>query len=345
MHVSDPAASILSDSPADLEARGRGETLYLPEACYRMLAEESLPLFALGLSDVSPALTFRLNLDDKAEIVDVEILRSLVHVERLSYAEADEKAAEEELSPLFALADKLLAKRLASGAVSIDLPETHISVLDGKISIEAVQVYRSSEMVREFMLVAGVAASRWAMRKRVPFPFVAQELGDLPSQSLEGYAGSYQLRRCMRPRRLSSQPGRHGGLGLEEYTQVTSPLRRYTDLLAHQQIRAFLKGGPLLSTDEVLLRVAAGEIAAQASVQAERASRSHWTMVYLSEHKNSEWDAVVVERKGNRATVLIPSLGLETQLTVKGDPALNEGIRLSLNSVRIPELLVTFSSI
>ena len=81
-------------------------------------------------------------------------------------------------------------------------------------------------------------------------------------------AGSYQLRRFMRPRTLSTKPGLHWGLGLSQYTQVTSPLRRYPDLLAHQQIRAFLQGRPPLSEEEVLAALAAGEAAAAATVLA-----------------------------------------------------------------------------
>jgi len=78
VHVADPAAVIGPDSPADLEARNRGATLYLPEGTFRMIAEEALPLFALGLSEVSPALTFKIDLADDYSILSTEILRSWV---------------------------------------------------------------------------------------------------------------------------------------------------------------------------------------------------------------------------------------------------------------------------
>lgn len=343
VHVADPAASIKADDECDVEARGLGETLYLPEGSFRMLAEESLPLYALGLCPSSPALSFKIVLNDDASIKDVEIHKTLVSVDRLTYGEADARAQEPGLAPLFALAEKLYARRLAAGAVVIDLPETHIHVENGAVSIDRIESYRAADMVREFMLIAGNGAARWAIRNRVPFPFVAQELGDLPAEALPGLAGSYQLRRCMRPRRLSSAPGAHAGLGLGEYTQVTSPLRRYTDLVAHQQIRAFLDGKTPQSSDEVLARIAAGEAAAQAAVQAERASRQHWTMVLLSRNKDTLWDAVVVDKKGNRATVLIPALAMETSIALKTDAALNDTVKVAVNSVKIPELEAVFA--
>jgi exoribonuclease-2 len=174
------------------------------------------------------------------------------------------------------------------------------------------------------------------MQRNVPFPYIEQEIAEMPDEIFPGMAGSYQLRRCMRPRLLSLKPGRHGGLGLDTYTQVTSPLRRYTDLLAHIQIRAFLRGSEILSPDETAARLAAGEAAAVAITQAERASRNHWINVYLSDKKDSVWDAVALEKKGNRWAAMIPALALETQVSLRKEIAPNEPLKLILKSVNIP---------
>jgi exoribonuclease-2 len=199
------------------------------------------------------------------------------------------------------------------------------------------------------MLLAGEGAARWASRRQLAFPFVSQETGDLPASPLPGMAGAYQLRRCMRPRAVSVKPGLHWGLGLDQYSQVTSPLRRYLDLLAHQQIRAALQtpayaGRPPLSTDELVLLLGAGEAAYQASIHAERASRSHWTAVYLN-GKDTPWEGVVLEKKGARAVVMIPALGLETQVSLKSGAEPNDMVKLTLVSAKIPEGEVVFSAL
>jgi exoribonuclease-2 len=194
-------------------------------------------------------------------------------------------------------------------------------------------------MVRECMLLAGEGAGMWAegrLNTGFAFPFVSQEAGDIPAEIPGGFAGSYQLRRCMRPRTLSPRPGPHWGLGLDVYSQVTSPLRRYTDLLAHLQIRALLRGGEPLSSGEVSSRLGAAEAAAQAAAQAERASKLHWTLVYLSDKKDSIWDAAALEKKGNRWVVIIPALALETQVPLRKDIAPNDTVKLALKSVNIP---------
>jgi len=361
VHVADPACSVLPGSPADIEARNRGATLYLPEGALRMLAQEALPLFALGFGgDFSPALSFRLVLNPDLTIKETEIFPSVVKVTRLTYAEADaiidgggkdgggQTAAI--LSALAGIAERNAERRLDTGAVMIDLPEAHIHVSLGaggenSVCVQQISSRRSADMVRECMVLAGEGAARWALQRRLPFPYISQEAGELPEKRLEGLAGAWQLRRCMRPRSLSAKPGVHWGLGLDEYTQVTSPLRRYTDLLCHQQIRAWLnrnegRGEEPLTEEEVLFRVSAAEAAAAAASRAERASRAHWLAVYLLEkmpEKDTMWEAVVLDRKGNKGTVIIPALGLETQVSMRGTEKPNDSVTLALSSVKIPE--------
>jgi exoribonuclease-2 len=348
VHVADPAASIAMDSPPEKEARDRGATLYVPEGSFRMLAEEALPIFALGLAETSPALTFKMTLNDDGGIAETEIFPSNVKVTRISYQEADTLAEDARLRDLFAVAERNLKRRLRSGAIQIDLPEVHISLRQGRVTVEPLVTYRSVGLVRECMLIAGEGAGIWAMQNNVPFPYIVQEIGERLENILPGMAGSYQLRRCLRPRILSTKPGRHEGLGLDTYTQVTSPLRRYTDLLAHVQIRAFLRGGSLkggvVSADELYARMAAGEAAAIAVNQAERASRNHWIMAYLSSQKDSAWDAVALEKKGNRWALLIPSLALETQVSFRKEIEPNERVKLVLKSVHIPQGEAVFSA-
>jgi len=315
-----------------------------------MLADETLPLFALGLDKTSAALTFKITLDSAGEITGVEIFPSIVKVKRLTYEEADNLMASpdnkesELLYGLYEIAQKNIKRRLQAGAVNIELPETHISFNGAEVIIEPIIRHNSADMVRECMLLAGEGAGIWAIQRNIPLPYIGQETAEMPEEILPGLAGAYQLRRCMRPRILSVNPSLHCGLGLDTYTQVTSPLRRYTDLLAHIQIRKFLKNGSFLSADEISGRMMAGEAAAIAVTQAERASRSHWTMVYLSCRKETVWDAVALEKKGNRWTVIIPAIGLETQIPLRNDASPNEHLKLILKSVNIPKLEAVFTA-
>jgi len=349
VHVADPASSVAPGSPVEREARDRGATLYLPETTIRMFAENALPLFALGLSEKSPALTFKMTVDEDGEISDTEIFPSVVKVRRITYEEADkimdgapcaanthDEKDSAALCALYDLATLFYKRRALMGAINIDLPEVHVTVDGGNVEIKPVIHYRSASLVRECMIIAGEGAGNWAIGKGLAFPYISQEI-ELQGKVPGGLSGSWQLRRCMRPRVLSTKPGRHQGLGLDTYTQVTSPLRRYTDLLAHLQIRAFLRGGKPLLSEEVMAHLGAGDAAAAAVSHAERFSKNHWKMIYLSGKKDSVWNAVALEQKGNRWAVIIPSLALETQVSMHRDVLPNDEVKLILKSVHIPK--------
>lgn len=358
VHIADPADTVLPDSAIDKAARSRGATLYIPEGASRMLAEESLSDYALGLPEneetatggaYSRALSFRIKLNDDGAIEETSVLKTLVRVQRLTYAQADAQSSGD-LAALFKIADKNIERRKAAGAVFIQMPEVHISLeypantANGEpaVRIEPIIRCRSAELVREFMLLAGEAAARFAFKNAIPFPFVCQEKPEIPRSLSEGLAGQYRLRRCMKSRTISTSPLAHAGLGLGMYSQVTSPLRRYSDLAAHEQLHAFLDGRPLLSKDSLLERISEGDAAASAAVKAERKSNLHWTLVYLLQHKDSRFEAVIVDIKENQAVVIIPALAQEALIPLVPGKTLNDTVYVQAKAVNIPELTATY---
>jgi hypothetical protein len=58
-------------------------------------------------------------------------------------------------------------------------------------------------------------------------------------------------------------------------------------------------------------------------------------MVYLSDKKDSVWDAVALENKGSRWAVIIPSLALEAQVPLQREVLPNDKINLILKSANI----------
>lgn len=352
VHIADPASTVFPDSPIDIAARGRGTTLYLPEGASRMLAEESLTDYALGLAEeldppqLSRALSFRLKLDESGAIEESTVFKTFVKVERLTYEQADEQKLSPALAPLYAIAQKNIERRKAAGAVFIELPEVHLHVTktgdNATVHIDPLTHTESSAVVRELMLLAGEAAARFAFKNNIAFLYVSQETPDIPKELPEGLAGQHRVRRCMKRRSVGVTPGHHAGLGITMYSQVTSPLRRYSDLVAHQQLRAFLDGRPLLDKDEILERISAGDAASVASVKAERKSNLHWTLVYLAEHPDWHSEAIIADIKDKQAIILIPSIAQESIVTPPRKVELNEKIGVHAININIPELTVVY---
>ncbi|RMF03424.1 MAG: RNB domain-containing ribonuclease, partial [Chloroflexi bacterium] len=155
-------------------------------------------------------------------------------------------------------------------------------------------------------------------------------------------SGHFARRRTLTRSQLSSTPAPHAGLGLEIYAQSTSPLRRYADLVVHQQLRAHISGAPPLDEAEVLARVGAAESVTGSVRQAERLANKHWTLVYLLQNPGWQGEGVLVEHDGRRGRVLIPELDLETRMTVSQKLQLDDSIPLQLSAVNLPELEARF---
>jgi len=341
VHVADVAALVPPGSEADLEARARGATLYLPEGAAPMLPWEAAERLGLGLEEVSPALSFGLRLDAEGAVADLEVSPSWVRVTRLTYEEAEARLDQEPLRGLYHLARQSGARREARGAIPLDLPEVRIRVSGDAVSIRPVAPLRSRELVTEAMLMAGEAAATYAIQRMIPMPFTTQDPPETDERPRD-LAGMYALRRQLRPSQQSSAPGSHAGLGLDSYIQATSPLRRYLDLVAHQQLRAHLRGQELLGTQDLVERIGAASASSGSVRRAERLARMHWTLVYLAERLDWRGDGILVDKRGRRGTVLIPDLDLDVQVHLRADLPLNSLVSLALRKVNLPMLEANF---
>jgi len=347
VHIADPASSVEPDSKIDIAARDRGTTLYIPEGTSRMLCESCLEDYALGLKEDSHALSFRIKLDAESQIEECQVFKTNVKVKRLTYKYAEEHKEDAELKPLFEIARKNKARREKNGAVTIQMPEVDISVdkETKKVTIEPEDRLESNEMIAELMILAGEGAARFAFKNQIPFMYISQEAPDFPANLPDGWAGQFARIKCMRKRSVGITPAPHAGLGVSFYSQVTSPLRRYGDLISHEQLRAFIDGRHLIAKDDMLERVAAGDAASIAAKKASRQSDTHWKLVYLLQNPEAEYEAFCIDRRGNDALFLIPSLDMQATLRNCSDVNLNDAAVLKMSKVDIPEQKVDFSRI
>ncbi|MBK1703963.1 RNB domain-containing ribonuclease [Halochromatium glycolicum] len=337
VHVADVAHLVAADSELEQEARARGANLYLPERTIHMLPPAVTEQLGLGLQERSPALSFGITLDAEGAIADVLVQPSLVRVQRLSYAEADRRLEQPPLSELAAVAERYRARRLAQGATEIDLPEVSVRVQEGEVVIRPVERSGARALVTELMLMAGEAAARYCQARAIPIPYATQPAPERIEQPA-GMAAMYAYRRLFKPSRsLVGEPSRHFGLGLDAYTRATSPLRRYSDLLVHQQLRAHLQGAEPLTAEQVSRRIGEAEQGAMTARRAERQSNLHWKLVHLGRNPRWSGEGVVVELQERKAVLMIPPLALETRIRAKPDMALDQRIPLALAEVDLAQ--------
>ncbi|MEW7976555.1 MAG: RNB domain-containing ribonuclease [Candidatus Sedimenticola endophacoides] len=341
VHVADVAALVTPDSPLDLEARGRGANLYLPEGIVHMLPPAITGQLGLGLQEVSPALSIGFCLDEAVSPYDILIRPSRIRASRHTYEEVEGRMDEAPFATLKRLAQAYRGRRDAAGAAHIDLPEVSVRVREGQILIKPLERLESRRMVTEAMLMAGEAVARYALENGIALPFASQPAPEAPRRP-EGMAAMYAYRRQMRPSQSKTLEAPHAGLGLAVYTRATSPLRRYLDLVTHQQLRAYLRELPPMPVSEIAARIGASDAASGGIRRAERLSNTHWKMLYLQRNPGWEGEAVVVECNDNRATVIIPELALETRVRLRDKAYPDQRLRLAVREVDPADLSAWF---
>jgi len=311
VHIADPGAFVAPRSELLREAGRRAATLYLPDRKITMfppaLAEGP---FSLEDGVDRAALSLRAELSPEGEVTSFAFLISRVRVdERISYEEADHLLYEQHgtcarlLGRLQEAADLLEARRKAHGAFVLNGPEVKIRVDDeGRIQLR--QVERESPgraLVAEMMILVGCCAARLFLRHCIPAIYRVQEPPEEPLGPTEGTldaASFYHMLRKLRRAELSRIPGRHAGLGVEPYVQITSPIRRYGDLLLQQQLKSLLlTGRPCYDEEELLDALGSAEATAACLVVVERETRRFWTLRYLEGRKGTRMSAMVLEER------------------------------------------------
>jgi len=342
VHVADVAAQVTPDSELDFEARSRGANLYLPEGVIHMLPPDLTRQLGLGLQQRSPALSFGFKLTGSGEVTDLEVVTSWVKVTGKSYAEVNGELEREPFAQLLQLTRRYQRRRMEAGAAGINLPEASVRVeSDGSIRIRPLERLESREMVSELMLMTGEGVAAYALEHDLPIPFATQPE---PKERLQpqGMAAMYAYRRQMKPSRSNTLEGPHAGLGLAAYSRTTSPLRRYLDLVTHQQLRAHYRGTPLLSVAEISQRIGVADLVSGSVRRVERLSNQHWKLLYLQRNPGWRGKGVVVELQEKRATLIIPELAMETRIRMQREVTLDSELDLEVREVDVPDQMVWF---
>ena len=330
VHIADPSAVIEFGGELERFACSRGATSYLPEKTTHMLPEGAVDIFGLGLQDISPALSFGIKINDHGEADLEKLCLSKVKVERYNYSQAEELMNSSSFAPCVAAIERFRQYRMANNAVMIRLPEVKIKVDIPERNIKITELDRSParELVANAMMAAGHAAAKFAVKHDLTMAFAVQSDPEM-SERPETISGMYELRKSCRVSTLSTLPGKHAGLGLEPYVRVTSPLRRYEDLLNHIQLRKYLAGNEPLNMSTVDERIATSEPAAVLCSKLERQCREYWTLVYLkNQPENWQGEAIYIAKPDERSVWLLPELAYEFKNRYNARIPLGESVQV-----------------
>jgi len=340
VHVADVAALVPHDSELDMEARSRAANLYLPEGIIHMLPHGLTAELGLGLQEISPALSIGMRVDESARISEVKVVTSRIKVTRLTYADANTRL--QELMPeAKRICERFRQRRRANNAAEINLPEGSVRLVEGEVVIRPMDKLASRQMVADAMLMAGEAVAGFCLQNSIPIPYATQPEPEQIQQP-EKMSEMFAYRRQFKASRTSLQPEAHFGLGLEQYTRCTSPLRRYQDLSVHQQLRAFIRGDSVLDETQLSEKLMSQDQLSGSIRRAERFSNQHWKLVFLQRNPQWQGQAVIVDKDERKASIIIPELAMETKIRTRENFQLDDTISVRVTGVDLPEQTAYF---
>ncbi|MFP6776084.1 MAG: ribonuclease catalytic domain-containing protein, partial [PS1 clade bacterium] len=348
VHIADVSSVVEDNSEMDLYAQERASNLYLPDQIIHMLPTSVTSTCALGLKETSDALSIGFCIKDE-EVEDITIIRSTIRVKKISYDVADSIIdSDNNLSIINNIAMMHKEYRKKNGAIKLDLPNVDVRLHDENVSITPQKSSPSRELVAEMMVLAGRVVAIYAAENEIPMPYSVQGDGDFPKEILDNSGSltlseSFGATKYFKRSSFSVNIKPHSGLGLSAYIRVTSPLRRYLDLLVHQQLSRFISNRDIISEKQIKEVIKKINSTLPNVNKAIRSSNEHYKCLYLLQNKNWQGEGVVVDTRGEKALVLVPSIGMIGQVKTKSPVSLDDSITVKATSVDLCSLSVNFN--
>ncbi|KAM3164278.1 Exoribonuclease II, mitochondrial [Lachancea thermotolerans] len=299
----------------------RGFTSYLPDCVTPMLPKSYSKAGDLGKDGIA-SKTLSFSVDIRCRKNNVEILEETFSVKlglvsqfpRVTYKvvdrilglEQDTSQQTQELRTLHKIALLLRSKRVKEqnaiifgegfnrGLVKLMPTQTNTATA---LSFEDQEETASTVLVSEIMILANTMAGKFFRDRGIPGVFRCYKGLQLKDNARQGYNS---LRDMMHSQKFpsakdiaklssllnssfySARAEKHEMIGAPAYLPVTSPLRRFADLVNHWQLHCYLAGFPLkFSEDQVsdfAWHIQSRDVVLR---KAARDSASFWTLVHL----------------------------------------------------------------
>ena len=311
VHIANVAMYLEKESPLFQEAQKRISTVYTPKRNYPMLPFElSTNFFSLRQQSVRDTMNFHFRLFVDGNYLLEEIEMSPVWIEEnLTYEQVDEKIENQESYWFLLLrcCQALQEKRIENGALEFHREEVEIDICQPE-QIQITKVQRNDSfanlIIKELAILVNEEAGKYCTENQCLSIFRTQEMYEIIHQAENEEIKLEHVQ--MQPVRLSTQASRHHGIACDHYMQVTSPIRRFGDLVAQSQLLHVLKEQTenCYSEEELLYWIECMEVANREYAKASFGILDHWKAKYLLQNMDRIFEVIIKKQLPQQNTIL-----------------------------------------
>ena len=280
----------------------------------RELSEE---LGSLKPNTVRLCLSLKLDIEADGSISIWSFHRTIVKSNKsITYEEADRNLSNTEhcfyemLPEVLSLTAYSLGERSRKGAFTLNRTEMKVKPSSaGNIEVKvSTRDSASRTMIAELMILYNCLVAEYCHANGLPatYRIQAPPVAEFPDSLPDGPLGWYIAGTMLRGATLSTIPRAHSGLGVEKYTQASSPIRRYVDMHLQRQLVHFIETGQRKYSEPEMTSVGGrGDLQVRELARIEAQRTRYWFLKYLrtrylETNDNSTMKAIALENSGER---------------------------------------------
>lgn len=325
VHIADVASKIKPESLLFQKASQQISSVYTLKENYPMLTEElAEKYFSLVAGESRATMTFAWKINCYSQVLDCSIYRSIIRVHKnLTYSKINQylEQAREPWQRLYEFIKLQKEKRLEQGAVNFKREGVELDISDPQnIQISQLTPQGPAEaVVEELAIATNAAAAEFCHQHRLSVLYRSQ--ATIPNSVQPNNQNNIALK----PVQIGLHPDPHASLGLNLYTQISSPIRRFTDLVGQHIIFSGLSKQTQPYTEQQLLVWGKHSENKQKEYrQLEQELLNHWKIKYLHQHQNEAFWAECEPTKQQHWLLFFPDLQLKHKIR---QPGLNNGLQ------------------
>jgi exoribonuclease-2 len=330
IHIAVPALGILPGSVLDQQLLERLSTVYMPGKKITMLPDAAIQSFTLQSGHPVPALSLYVEVDPNFEMhafrtqLEYITVADNLRIEALSTRFNEQSVLQQdgdypyqtELMWLWHFANQLEMRRnknpMTSHRIDYSFYIDQLATGEKRVRIEPrLRGAPIDKVVSELMILANSQWGKILAEANIAAIYRAQTNGKV---------------------RMTISPSPHLGLGVAQYTWLTSPLRRAIDFVNQQQLLAYTLGlKPRFTENDTHLFsiMTAFENAYSTYNEFQDKMERYWCLRYLEQEHMTELNATVIKEN------LVRFEGLPLYQRIAGLPVLAAGTVVSLQRIAI----------